>query len=421
MTAPREPRERRPGLFSALRYRDFRLYWIGLVAQVSGQQMTTVTLGWLAYDLTGAPLALGVISLAQAVPQIGFNLLGGALADRIDQRKLITWAQLSNAALLVVTATLTVAGHITLWQLVVLSFFVGVARSIDEPARQALFPNLLPDRSLISTAVPVVAMAWQVNRIMSPAIAGFVIAAAGAGEAFFLAAAGAGVMVAMLRLIRVQRVEARARGNVLANIVEGARFTWSTPVFRIVIGTALLNAVLAVSYAFVLPVFAAEHDAGSTGLGVMFSVTGAGAILSLSFVAWAVRVFPVGRVVVFSICAFLGAIIGFALAPRFWIALVMLAAVGFFQHLFLASAQIILQSLVPDELRGRVMGLYGMLWSMTPLGGALLNSVAQLVGAPAALAGSGSLMLLFVLLVVAPSRALRDVVLPSEPPRRAGE
>lgn len=428
-TRPQEPsehadgsrrRRRSPQLFATLRYRNFRLYWMGLVAQVTGQQMTMVTLGWLAYDLTGSPLALGYVNLAQAVPQIVLNILGGALADRVDQRRLISLAQIVSGTLLVITAVLTVTGWIAIWQLVVLSFLLGMARSLDEPSRHALFPHLLPDRSLIPSAVPLMSMAWQLNRIMAPAIAGFVIAAAGAGMSFFLAAAGAAMMVIMLRLLRVQRVVGTARGNVLTNIGEGARYAWDHRVFRVVIGTCFLNAVLVMGYTLMMPLFAAVHDVGALGLGVMYSVTGVGSIASLFAVAPLTRAFPVGRVVAVAIVGFPLAMIAFALAPVYPLALAMLVAVGFFLHLFLAGAQIVLQSLVPDQLRGRVMGLYGMMWSVMPLGGALLNGVAQITGAPVALAGGASLMLLFVLLVTAPSRSLRDVVLPNAPPEQAG-
>ncbi len=418
MNAPREPRGRPPGLFSTLRYRDFRLYWLGLVAQVAGQQMSMVTLGWLAYDLTGSPLALSYVNLAQAVPQIVFNILGGALADRMDQRKLIAVAQVATASLLALTATLTITGRIAIWQLVVLSFAMGVARSVDEPARQALFPNLLPDRSRIAGAVPLISMAWQGNRIMSPAIAGFIIAAAGAGAAFFLAAAGSGIMVAMLRLVSVQRVEGRARGNMLTNIVEGARYAWDHRVFRVVIGSCLLNSLLAFGYMLMLPVFAASHGVDSAGLGIMYSATGLGAIASLFAVAPLARSLPIGRLVVGAFVGFLTSIIAFALSPGYEVALALLVAVGFFQHLLVSVAQIVLQSLVPDTLRGRVMGLFGLLWSVLPLSGALLNGVAQFVGAPTALASGGAVMLLFVLLVVAPSRSLREVVLPTAPPEQ---
>ena len=151
--------------FAALRHRDFRLFWSGLVAQVTGQQITFVTLGWLAFHLTGSPLALGVINLLTAAPRIVIGLVGGVLADRIDARNLIAAAQASSATVLLALGALTVTDRIELWHLAVGALLLGFVQSFDEPSRASLFPRLLPDRSLLQSAVPLISVAWSSTRI----------------------------------------------------------------------------------------------------------------------------------------------------------------------------------------------------------------------------------------------------------------
>ena len=140
--------------FSALVHRDFRLFWVGLMAQVTGQQMTIVTLGWLAYYLTESPLALGIINLLSAAPRLVINLLGGVLADRVDPRALIAGAQTISALVLIALGVLAITNNATIWHLGVAAFILGLVQSFDEPSRASLFPRLLPDRSFIPSAVP---------------------------------------------------------------------------------------------------------------------------------------------------------------------------------------------------------------------------------------------------------------------------
>jgi MFS family permease len=136
-------------LFTALRFRDFRLFWIGLPGQIIGQQMFQVTVAWLAYDLTGSPAALGLINLVGFVPRVALTLQGGVFADRWDQQRLITVSQALAASIILTIATLAITDNIEVWHLAASAFILGISQSIDEPARTAFFPRLLPDRSLL--------------------------------------------------------------------------------------------------------------------------------------------------------------------------------------------------------------------------------------------------------------------------------
>lgn len=404
-------------VFSTLRYRNMRLFWSGLLAQVAGQQMMMVTIGWLTFELTGSPLMLGIINLLQAAPRIILNLLGGALADRWNQRNLIILSQFASMLVLFAFASLTLTGNIEVWHLGAGALLIGFFHAMDEPSRASLFPHLLPRRDLLPTAVPLVSMAWQLSRLTAPAIAGFVIHAAGAGTSFFISAAGAALMITTIRLLQVGRIPRDKRGSILQSISEGMKYAWGYDVFRIVIGMAFFNSLLAMGYILMLPVFAADvFEVDSRGLGLLYSFGGAGGIVALLTVSKLIKRFGAGKVILGGILVLNSSLIAFALSPSFALALAFMTLVGFAGHVYLTGGEVLLQMLVPDELRGRVMGLYQSLWSIMPLGAALLNSVAEYAGAPVALAGGSATVLLFALVIGLPNKALRSsrVEIPSE-------
>ena len=243
-------------IFAALRLREFRYYWMGLTVQIVGQQMFMLTLGWLAFDISGSAFALGIVNGVGAVPRVTLVLFGGVLADRMDQRKLIVGAQLVSGVTMVGLAMLTLMGVVEVWHLAAASFVVGVAQAVDEPSRTAFFPRLLPDRSHIASAVPLMSLAWSSTRIVAPALAGFVIAAAGADTSFFLSAIGAGVMVIALQVVRPYGAPGRARGNMVRNLIDGIRYVREDEVFFKIISAAFVHSTFAMGYVFMLPVFA---------------------------------------------------------------------------------------------------------------------------------------------------------------------
>jgi MFS family permease len=396
-------------VFSALRYRNMRLFWTGLLSQVAGQQMMIVTIGWLAFDLTGSPLTLGIVNLLQAVPRILLNLVGGALADRWDQRRIIIVNQIGSMFVLAGLATLTVFDLIEIWHLAVASLAVGFFQTLDEPSRASLFPHLLPSRDLLPGAVPLISMAWQGSRIFAPAIAGFVIASAGAGVSFYLSMAGAAMMAMMVSLLSVGRIQRSSRTSIAEAIVDGTRYVWRNSLFRIVMVMAFANSLFAMGYNLMLPVFAAdEFGVDARGLGFLFTAGGIGGILSLLSLAPLIRRFGTGRLILAGMLGFDISLIVFAFSPSYPAALASIFVVGFMGHLYLSSGEVLLQTLVPDELRGRVMGLYGMLWSIMPLGAAVLNSIANFTGAPIALAAGASVALVIWVLIGVRNKELRE-------------
>jgi MFS family permease len=399
----------------ALRVRDFRLYWLALVAQVVGQHMFAFTLGWLAFEITGSQAQLGFIHLCGFVPQFALTLLGGVLADRVDARKLIGAAQTNTAIGMIIVGVAAMLGVAQLWHLALGAFLLGLSAAIDEPARAAFFPRLLP-RPLLRSAVPLISMAFGSSRVIAPSIAGFLIAAAGAPTTFLVSAAAVSTMIAALFLVRPARGDAPSHGSLLNNFTESLHYIRGNEVFAKAIAAALLNATLAMGYINMLPVFAKDVlQVDSRGLGILTSAAGVGALTGLLSYAWlqsrmSPRNLMVGALTVYNV-----ALIGLAFSDWYWFSFCMIFVAGLCHAYFLTCVQVILQTLVEDHYRGRVMSVFTLVWSLVFLSGFLLNIAGSLAGPRLALAGGAVIMLAYVWLSLVRATALRNLVLAPKP------
>ena len=399
----------------ALKVRDFRLYWLALVAQVCGQQMFAFTLGWLTFEITGSQAQLGLIHLCGFVPQFALTLLGGVLADRIDPRRLIGAAQTNAAIAMIMVGVATMFGVAQLWHLALGAFLLGLTNAIDEPARASFFPRLLP-RPLLRSAVPLVSMAFGGSRVIAPSIAGFLIAAAGAPATFLVSAAGASTMFAVLFLVHPARGEARSHGSLLNNFTESLDYIRGNEVFAKAITAALLNATLAMGYLHMLPVFAKDVlHVDSRGLGILTSAAGIGAMTGLLSYAWLqLRISP-RNLMVGALTAYSVALIGLAFSDWYWFSFCMIFVAGLCHGYFVTCVQVILQTLVEDHYRGRVMSVFTLVWGLIFFSGFLLNTAGAFVGPQLALAGGAVIVLAYVWLSLARATALRNLVLAPKP------
>lgn len=395
----------------ALRVPDFRRYWLALMTQVIGQQMFAFTLGWLAFDITGSQAQLGFIHLCGFVPQFVLTLLGGVLADRIDGRRLIGVAQINAAIAMLLVGITALLGTAQLWHLALGAFLWGLTAAIDEPARASFYPRLLP-RPLLRSAVPLISMAFGASRVVGPSIAGFLIAAAGAPVTFLLCAAAVSVMVGVLMVLRPAPVAARPHGSLFSNFTENLRYIRAHPVFARTIVTALLHATLVMGFIHTLPVFAkAVLQVDSRGLGLLASAAGVGALAGFMSHARVQQYISWRNLMVWSLTIYDLALIVLAFSPWFWVSAVAILVTGVCHGYFLTCAQVMLQTLVEDRYRGRVMSVFALVWSLMFLSGFLLNSTGEWVGPRLALAGGATLMLAYVWLSLVRVRELKTVVL----------
>jgi len=403
--------EERANPLLALRVRDFRLYWTALVVQVTGQHMFAFTLGWLTFEITGSQAQLGIVHLCGFLPQFALTLLGGVLADRVDARKLIGAAQVNAALAMIFVGGVTLAGAAQLWHLALGAFLLGLSSAMDEPARAAFFPRLLP-RPLLRSAVPLISMAFGSSRVIAPSFAGFFIAAAGAPATFMLSAAAVSVMIAVLVLLRPMHGVAQPHGSLVDNLTASLRYIRGNAAFASVIAAALLNATLAMGYIHVLPVYAKDLlQVDSRGLGILVSAAGVGALLGFMTYAWLQpRLSPRG-LIVGALTVYQAALIGLAVSEWYWFSFAAILVAGLCHAYFLTCVQVMLQTLVEDQYRGRVMSVFALVWSLMFLSGFLLHVAAALARGGRALAGGAVIVLAYVWFSLARSAALRSITL----------
>lgn len=401
--------------FSALRHRNYRLYWFGMLVAIIGLQVQMVAQAWLVYDLTGSTALLGMTGLMQAIPTLALTLFGGVLADRVDRRRLIMVTQAGSGLLLLLLATLTATGMVQVWQIFAIAFLTGAISAFDQPARMALVPHLVKREDLMN-AIAMGSMVWQSSRIVGPSLAGLLIGLFGVAACFYLTTAGMFVMVLALFAVRVPRVEPpERRPEMLRDLREGVGFVVRDPIFSTLLGLTFFNSLFGMSYATMMAVFARDVlDAGSQGYGFLLGVSGVGALLGATTLASLGNVRRKGPLLLGGAFAFGLLIVLFSLSRVYAVSLGLLFAMGAVNALYMTTVNTQLQALVPDALRGRVMSIYSLTWSLMPLGGFLSGALAArfadpAVGAPVAVGLGGvlvALMALFVALSVPRVRRL---------------
>ena len=396
----------------ALRYPKYRAYWFGTLASVCGFQMLMFAQGWLTYQLTGSPLALGFVSLASASASIALNLFGGVFADRLDKRRLIFFCQLATAALIFLLGFLTLFKVVEVWHIVVLAFLSGAVNAFDQPARQALYPHLIERRAMMS-AVALNSVVWQGTRIVAPAIAGLIVAQISTAAAIIIAGSGFVVMALVIAALQVPRIESYSQSSPLSDLMEGLSFIKGNSIFWFLIGMTFFNSFFGMAYITMMPAIAVDTlKVGADGQGLLMMVGGVGASAVTLLFIW--RDFQnKGLLIIGGGLAFGIAIATFALTSQFIgsypLALALMVVMGVASSTYMITIMSSLQLLVPDNMRGRVMGFYGMTWSIMPLGGFQAGAIANFVGVPIALAIGGGLVAAFALGPALINRQVRNI------------
>jgi MFS family permease len=385
---------------SALRHRNYRLYWYGQLASVLAQNMEGVAQSWLVLELTDSPLLLGLTGLTYAAPTIALTLLGGVIADRADRRRIMILSQGVAAAMFFLLATLIIIERVTLWQVMSLAFLSGCVRAFDRPSRMALLPQMVP-REDIPNAVAVGGTIWQLNRLIGPAVAGMLIYWLGIGPTYYFCFLASLVAVCLWLGIRLTASPtAPSTGGVVEHMAEGLNFIRKNEVFYVFIGMTFFNSVFGMSYSILMPVFARSVlDVGSKGFGFLQSAGGAGALIGVLLVAWFSHARGKGRQTLLGAIAFGLLLSAFAFSVSFPLSLILALALGVSSQFYMTIISAILQMNLPNQLRGRVMGIYGLTWDLMPIGGMIAGTIAEFAGAPIAV-GFGGFMVAGMALAV---------------------
>jgi predicted MFS family arabinose efflux permease len=397
--------------FSAFRHRNFRFFYIGHLLSLSGTWLQITALGWLVLELTDSELWLGVVNAGTAFPILLFSLYAGVIADRFDKRAILLAAQGIAFLQALALAVLTHLGMVGIGWIVALVLILGVANAFEIPTRQSFFIELVGERDL-TNAIALNSSAFNATRMVGPAIAGALIGAVGIAACFYGNAISYLAAVGGLLAIRRPRPEPVPQTiSTWAGIREGFSWIWNQRVARAIVLFVATASVLAFPFTMLLPVFARDLlQVGPQGLGWLFSATGAGALLGGLLLTTLSERIPRGQLLLGSAMAFSFFVGAFALSPSFLLSIALLAATGFCMILSTATANSLLQALVPNGLRGRVMSVYVVMFlGVTPLGYLQAGALARVIGARAALAGGAGLLLLILLFVTWRFPRLREV------------
>jgi MFS family permease len=410
----------RVAFLSVLRHRDYRIYYFGLVASVTSHQGMIAAKGWLVYDITGEPLALGIVGAAQAIPGLIFNLVAGALADRFNPKRMIMLGEGAAALLILLLAALVFAGVVEVWHIIVVAFLIGIATSFDQPARRVVWPVLIP-RSEFVAGTALNQGAWNGTRVIGPAIATGIIALVGAitgdvrlGAAisFLVIAAGFGLMAVAIVFVRLPEIKRAGGATVFHDIVDGLRFVVGHRIFLLLLGLSFAIGYFGLSYQQLLPAFAKDElGLGPSGLGALYVASGAGGIVGIVVAASYGASMDRAKLIAIGATAMGLSIIGFSVSGVLGWALlagVFSAFAGALYSIFQIGANTLLNLLVPVEYRGRVMGLRGIMWSLSPLGALQAGFIAGYTSTPFAIGVGGVGVLLATGLVFGLSSQVRQ-------------
>lgn len=413
--------------FGSLSVRDFRYLWFGSFASQIGMWVQQVAVGWLAYDLTGSATFLGVVVTARSLSSVAVTLPAGVFADRWDRRRLILLSQLMTLANAAVLAWLVATGVIAPWHLAVGSFISGAAHSLNMPARQSLAPQLVGYRH-IANAVALNSISFNASRVLGPSIAGILVWIAavatlpGSGEDSSLLLGNlalcfevqAGLMlIALACTIAISNAGGarggQPRGSLWTNLVDGLRYVQRTGPVRAVFLTATVPILVGSVYSQFMPVFARDVlDVGPSGMGALMSAIGFGSMIG-AFALAALSSYP--RKGLIMVGAGIGSglsLTAFASSQSFGFSLVTLAATGFMLVVCLAIGQTLLNLMVPDEYRGRVLSIWSMIWSLEAVTVLPAGWLADQAGAPVTVLICGIVMLVYFLIVASRPGQVRD-------------
>ena len=389
------------GMFASLRHPSFRLLWTSTLLWSTSRWMEIVVLGWLVLELTGSPFLVGLVTAMRGVPFLFFGALGGVVADRVPSRtRLLAYAQSGIVALTLLLAALVSTGLLQVWHLMVLAFLSGTAMAFDQPARQTLVYDLV--REDLVNALAMNSTAWNVARMLGPAVAGVLLGWVGAGGCFAAMAVLQFVGVGSILLVGAPaRVNTSRVDSVWQNLKEGLSYALHSPVPRTLLLVEAVTDIAALPYIFVLmPVFARDVlSVGATGLGFMTASAGIGALAGALTVAFIGDRLRKGLVTIISVLLFGLFLFLFSITSWYPLALVLLALTGTFNTIQMNLEAVLLQTTVPEEMRGRMIGAYVLTWGVMPVGNLQAGTVAALAGAPVAGAAGGIVLVLFALVL----------------------
>ena len=399
----------------ALRHRNYRLYFMGQGTSLVGTWLTRVATWWLVYRLTGSAALLGVVGFAGQIPTFFLAPFAGVWVDRWNRHRLLVITQvlamLQSAAL----AALAIPHLITVWEIIALSVFQGLINAFDMPGRQAFVVEMVDAREDLANAIALNSSMVNLARLIGPSLAGLLISLVGEGGCFAIDAASyLAVIASLLMMSVVARPRARAEKKVVRELAEGLRYVFRFAPIRAVLLTLAIVSLMGMPYTVLMPIVAGKvlHGTANT-LGFLMAAGGLGALVGAVYLASRSTVLGLGRTIALAAAAFGAGLVGVGLSRALWLSLLLMLLTGFGMMVQMASSNTILQTIVEEDKRGRVMAFYTVaIVGIAPFGSLLFGGLAAHLGAPWTLVIGGVACLLAAVAFALRLPALRQVIRP---------
>lgn len=402
-------------LLRGLRYRNYRLFFIGQGISLIGTWMQQLAMSWLVYRLTNSAFMLGVVGFSNQIPAFVLTPFGGVLADRVNRHRVLLVTQTLSMLQAFVLTALVFTRTVEVWHIVALGVFIGCVNAFDIPTRQSFLLDMIESREDLGNAIALNSSMFNAARLVGPAIAGLVIAVAGEGVCFLLNGLSFLAVLAALLAMRIkpQKIE-NQHANPLHGLREGVRYAFTFTPIRSILLLVALASVMGIPYSTLMPIFARDVlHGGSHTQGFLMSAVGLGALTGALFLASRKSVRGLGKIIAASAGLFGAGLIVFSFSRMLWLSLLAMSLTGFGMMVQMASCNTVLQTLADDDKRGRVISLYATAFmGMMPFGSLLAGTVAKIIGAPHTLLIGGLCCILGALLFARHLPSWREMVRP---------
>lgn len=382
----------------ALRHRNYRLFFSGQVVSLIGTWMTTTAISWLVYRLTGSTLMLGLFGFAGQIPAFLFAPFTGVLVDRWNRHHVLVISQIAAMLQSFALAYLTLSGIVTIHWVIGLAVVQGVINAFDMPARQAFIIDMIEDRAALGNAIALNSSMVNVARLIGPAVAGAIIAATNEGWCFFIDGVSYLGVIGTLLMMTLKKSSAPSRihGRMLSELREGWSYVINFRPTRSIIGLLALVSLFGMPYGVLMPVFAKQIlHGGPKTLGILLTSTGLGALIGALWLATRRSVVGLGRLIPIAVALFGATLIAFSFSTTLWLSVFLLPFAGFGFIVQVAGSNTIVQTIVDEDKRGRVMSFFMMAFlGAAPFGSLIAGSLASRIGAPHTLLIGGMMCLI---------------------------
>ncbi len=381
-------------MFRALKYKNYRLFFIGQGISLTGTWMQQLAIGWLIYRLTNSPFMLGFVGFLGSIPTFIFTPFAGVLADRMSKHRMLIVTQALEMIQALILAALIMTGTVQVWHILALTIFLGIAVAFDSPARHAFIVDMVHEKEDLGNAIALNSLVFNAARLIGPSIAGIVVALFGEGICFLVNGLSyIAVIAALLGMHITRRATVRQEKHIIHGLKEGISYAFNDKLIRSILLLTGLVSMMGMSYVVLMPVFAKTILRGDANtLGFLMGSTGLGALMGAFFLASRKDIKGLNRAVFINTNIFGVGLIAFSFSRVLWLSVVILLFIGFGMMVQMAANNTIIQAVVHDDKRGRVMSLFMVAFmGMVPFGCIIAGALANRFGAPNALMASGLL------------------------------